>query len=73
VAFTQGVDNGTVLLLCVTIPISCPVCCHNDSHNGPSADVQIMPRIKNSMFGGGGLFVTTLRGQGTAWLQGGQL
>ncbi len=29
VAFTEGVDNGTVLMLCVTIPISCPVCCHN--------------------------------------------
>jgi uncharacterized protein (TIGR00266 family) len=33
-------------------------------------DVQMMPGIKNAMFGGEGLFVTTLKGPGTVWLQG---
>jgi uncharacterized protein (TIGR00266 family) len=33
-------------------------------------DVQMMPGIKNVMFGGEGLFVTTLKGPGTVWLQG---
>ena len=33
-------------------------------------DVQMMPGIKNAMFGGEGLFVTTLQGPGQVWLQG---
>jgi hypothetical protein len=33
-------------------------------------DVQTMPGFKNVMFGGEGLFVTTLTGPGTVWLQG---
>eukprot|EP00545_Synedropsis_sp_CCMP1620_P001528 CAMPEP_0119005354 /NCGR_PEP_ID=MMETSP1176-20130426/1665_1 /TAXON_ID=265551 /ORGANISM="Synedropsis recta cf, Strain CCMP1620" /LENGTH=304 /DNA_ID=CAMNT_0006957143 /DNA_START=190 /DNA_END=1104 /DNA_ORIENTATION=+ len=33
-------------------------------------DVQMMPGIKNAMFGGEGLFVTTLTGPGSVWLQG---
>jgi uncharacterized protein (TIGR00266 family) len=33
-------------------------------------DVQTMPGFKNVMFGGQGLFVTTLTGPGTVWLQG---
>ena len=33
-------------------------------------DVQMMPGIKNAMFGGEGLFVTTLKGPGRIWLQG---
>jgi len=33
-------------------------------------DVSMMPGIKNAMFGGEGLFVTTLTGPGTVWLQG---
>lgn len=33
-------------------------------------DVQMMPGFKNVMFGGEGLFVTTLKGPGTVWLQG---
>jgi uncharacterized protein (TIGR00266 family) len=33
-------------------------------------DVQMMPGIKNAMFGGEGLFVTTLTGPGRVWLQG---
>ncbi len=32
--------------------------------------VQTMPGFKNVMFGGEGLFVTTLTGPGTVWLQG---
>ena len=33
-------------------------------------DVQTMPGFKNVVFGGEGLFVTTLTGPGTVWLQG---
>jgi len=33
-------------------------------------NVQMMPGIKNAMFGGEGLFVTTLQGPGRIWLQG---
>lgn len=33
-------------------------------------DIQMMPGIKNVMFGGEGLFVTTLQGPGKVWLQG---
>ena len=33
-------------------------------------DVQTMPGFKNVMFGGEGLFVSTLTGPGTVWLQG---
>ncbi len=33
-------------------------------------DVQTMPGFKNVMFGGEGLFITTLTGPGTVWLQG---
>lgn len=33
-------------------------------------DVQMMPGFKNVMFGGEGLFVTTLKGPGSVWLQG---
>lgn len=33
-------------------------------------DVQMMPGVKNVMFGGEGLFVTELRGPGRVWLQG---
>eukprot|EP00557_Chaetoceros_sp_GSL56_P002255 CAMPEP_0176502028 /NCGR_PEP_ID=MMETSP0200_2-20121128/14518_1 /TAXON_ID=947934 /ORGANISM="Chaetoceros sp., Strain GSL56" /LENGTH=533 /DNA_ID=CAMNT_0017901039 /DNA_START=66 /DNA_END=1667 /DNA_ORIENTATION=+ len=33
-------------------------------------DVQMMPGFKNVMFGGEGLFVTTLTGPGIVWLQG---
>ena len=33
-------------------------------------DVQTLPGFKNVMFGGEGLFVTTLTGPGTIWLQG---
>lgn len=35
-----------------------------------SYDVQMLPGIKNVMFGGEGLFVTTLSGPGQVWLQG---
>uniref|UniRef100_A0A7S0C9S9 Altered inheritance of mitochondria protein 24, mitochondrial n=2 Tax=Proboscia inermis TaxID=420281 RepID=A0A7S0C9S9_9STRA len=38
--------------------------------NGVEYDIQMMPGIKNAMFGGEGLFVTTLTGPGTVWLQG---
>jgi len=38
--------------------------------NGVEYDIQMMPGIKNVMFGGEGLFVTTLTGPGTVWLQG---
>ena len=79
VAFTQGVDYGTSfceriqyhhictahssLLSCVGVRFS------RYSHD-PSTDVQMMKGIKNAMFGGEGLFVTTLTGPGTVWLQG---
>ncbi len=33
-------------------------------------DIQMMPGIKNVMFGGEGLFITTLQGPGKVWLQG---
>lgn len=33
-------------------------------------DVQMMPGIKNAMFGGEGLFITSLTGPGSVWLQG---
>lgn len=37
---------------------------------GVDYDVQMMPGIKNALFGGEGLFITTLTGAGTVWLQG---
>ena len=42
------------------------------NHLGKSAlkDIQTMPGFKNVLFGGEGLFVTTLTGPGTVWLQG---
>lgn len=33
-------------------------------------DVQMMKGVKNVMFGGEGLFITSLRGPGKVWLQG---
>eukprot|EP00339_Tiarina_fusa_P009971 CAMPEP_0117077800 /NCGR_PEP_ID=MMETSP0472-20121206/54837_1 /TAXON_ID=693140 ORGANISM="Tiarina fusus, Strain LIS" /NCGR_SAMPLE_ID=MMETSP0472 /ASSEMBLY_ACC=CAM_ASM_000603 /LENGTH=476 /DNA_ID=CAMNT_0004804245 /DNA_START=103 /DNA_END=1533 /DNA_ORIENTATION=- len=33
-------------------------------------DIQMMPGVKNAMFGGEGLFVTKLTGPGKVWLQG---
>lgn len=38
--------------------------------NGVDFDVQTMPGFKNVVFGGEGLFVTTLTGPGNIWLQG---
>ena len=35
-----------------------------------SYDVQMVPGITNAMFGGEGLFITTLQGRGQVWLQG---
>ncbi len=35
-----------------------------------STDIQMMQGFKNVLFGGEGLFVTTLTGPGTVWLQG---
>jgi uncharacterized protein (AIM24 family) len=35
-----------------------------------SYDVQMVPGITNAMFGGEGLFITTLQGPGQVWLQG---
>ena len=35
-----------------------------------STDVQMLSGFKNVMFGGEGLFITTLTGPGTVWLQG---
>lgn len=37
---------------------------------GVQFDVQMIPGFKNVMFGGEGLFMTTLTGKGTVWLQG---
>eukprot|EP00546_Thalassionema_frauenfeldii_P009682 CAMPEP_0178913144 /NCGR_PEP_ID=MMETSP0786-20121207/10675_1 /TAXON_ID=186022 /ORGANISM="Thalassionema frauenfeldii, Strain CCMP 1798" /LENGTH=324 /DNA_ID=CAMNT_0020585845 /DNA_START=14 /DNA_END=988 /DNA_ORIENTATION=+ len=37
---------------------------------GVDYDVQMIPGIKNAIFGGEGLFITTLKGAGTVWLQG---
>lgn len=37
---------------------------------GVEYDIQMMPGFKNVVFGGEGLFVTTLTGPGTIWLQG---
>ncbi|GKY92732.1 hypothetical protein MPSEU_000243200 [Mayamaea pseudoterrestris] len=37
---------------------------------GIDYDVQMMKGIKNAMFGGEGLFITTLKGPGRVWLQG---
>ncbi|KAL7546563.1 hypothetical protein ACHAWF_009890 [Thalassiosira exigua] len=37
---------------------------------GVEFDVQMVPGFKNVVFGGEGLFVTTLTGPGTVWLQG---
>jgi uncharacterized protein (AIM24 family) len=36
-------------------------------------DVSMLPGIKNVMFGGEGLFITTLQGPGSVWLQGYEL
>ena len=81
VAFTSTVDYGTcrfsccvaalvrrkehpeasgysILIAYVCVCLSC------------SLDVQMMPGFKNVMFGGEGLFITTLKGPGTVWLQG---
>ncbi len=38
--------------------------------NGVEYDIQMMQGFKNVLFGGEGLFVTTLTGPGTVWLQG---
>lgn len=35
-----------------------------------STDIQMIQGFKNVLFGGEGLFVTTLTGPGTVWLQG---
>mmetsp|Transcript_12811 Transcript_12811/g.20922 ORF Transcript_12811/g.20922 Transcript_12811/m.20922 type:complete len:237 (+) Transcript_12811:445-1155(+) len=37
---------------------------------GVEFDVQMVPGFKNVLFGGEGLFLTTLTGPGTVWLQG---
>ena len=38
--------------------------------NETMKDVQMVPGFKNVLFGGEGLFLTTLTGPGTVWLQG---
>lgn len=38
--------------------------------DGVEFDVQMVPGFKNVLFGGEGLFMTTLTGPGTVWLQG---
>merc|ERR1712071_554170 len=38
--------------------------------DGVEFDVQTMPGFKNVLFGGEGLFITTLTGPGTVWIQG---
>lgn len=38
--------------------------------NGVEYDVQMLSGFKNVLFGGEGLFITTLTGPGTVWLQG---
>jgi len=38
--------------------------------NGVEFDIQMLKGYKNVLFGGEGLFVTTLTGPGTVWLQG---
>jgi len=38
--------------------------------NGVEFDIQMMKGYKNVLFGGEGLFITTLTGPGTVWLQG---
>jgi uncharacterized protein (AIM24 family) len=37
---------------------------------GVEFDIQMIPGFKNVLFGGEGLFMTTLTGPGTVWLQG---
>mmetsp|Transcript_8769 Transcript_8769/g.8895 ORF Transcript_8769/g.8895 Transcript_8769/m.8895 type:complete len:251 (-) Transcript_8769:353-1105(-) len=50
----------------------CALVCYLTIHLTPivKKDVQMMPGFKNAMFGGEGLFVATLKGPGTIWLQG---
>lgn len=38
--------------------------------DGVEFDVEMIPGFKNVLFGGEGLFLTTLKGPGTVWLQG---
>lgn len=36
---------------------------------GVDLSIETVPGLKNIMFGGEGLFLTTLKGPGTVWLQ----
>lgn len=51
--------------VCITNLISCVLLIEYRTK-----DVQMIPGFKNVMFGGEGLFMTTLTGPGTVWLQG---
>ena len=44
--------------------------CTRKLHKTMKKDIQMMQGFKNVLFGGEGLFVTTLTGPGTVWLQG---
>ncbi|HAQ41422.1 MAG TPA: TIGR00266 family protein, partial [Clostridiales bacterium] len=37
--------------------------------DGVDYDVQFVGNVKNALFGGEGLFLATLKGPGTVWLQ----
>ena len=47
------VDNGYVAVMTKNVDLS----------------IETVPGLKNIMFGGEGLFITTLKGPGTVWLQ----
>jgi uncharacterized protein (AIM24 family) len=72
VAFSPTVQYGTSSLFksCIRIGCTHPLIYITTFNEKILTDVQMMPGIKNVLFGGEGLFVTTLTGPGTVWLQG---
>ena len=68
VAFSKDVDYGTFA------HVECVYAKMRPTHSHVLLccilDVQMLSGFKNVMFGGEGLFITTLTGPGTVWLQG---
>lgn len=65
VAFSNGVDYGALVMELVAI-----FCCRLLILENLVADVQMVKGFTNMFAGGEGLFMTTLTGPGTVWLQG---
>jgi hypothetical protein len=71
VAFTQSIEYGKFCFVLFCFFLYLIVFVHLNYYIiFVPLDIQMMQGFKNVLFGGEGLFITTLTGPGTVWLQG---